>query len=206
MRQTGWMPTTPAAPPVSDATALAPGPVVDPAAGAGSVPDPGVDPAVDPIEVDAVTDAVLTASRVLVGISARSLAAVEDAITVPQFRLLVVLRTRGALKHSALADHLGVTPSTASRMVDRLVAGGAVRRLANPRSRREVVVELTPTGARVVDQVTARRRREIAAVVARMPRGARSGLVTALTAFAEAGAEPLVRTVGAGAVLAEVWT
>jgi hypothetical protein len=69
-----------------------------------------------------------------------------------------------------------------------------------------VVVELTPAGAQVVDQVTARRRREIAAIVGRMPRTALSGLVSALTAFAEAGGEPLVRTVGAGAVLAEVWT
>lgn len=141
-------------------------------------------------DVDAVTDAVLTASRLLVAISARSLAAVEDTITLPQFRMLVVLHSRGALKHVTLADHLGVSPSTASRMVDRLVAVGAVTRQASPNSRREVVVELTADGERIVGQVTIRRRREIARIVTRMPERARHGLVDVLTAFAVAGGEP----------------
>jgi hypothetical protein len=42
----------------------------------------------------------------------------------------------------------------------------------------------------VVDAVTARRRAEIAAIVARMPAGRRRGLVAALRAFAAAGHEP----------------
>ncbi|MBS2539761.1 hypothetical protein KGQ20_44170 [Catenulispora sp. NF23] len=42
-------------------------------------------------DVDRVTDAVLTASRLLVAVSARSLNEVEDSLTLPQFRALVVL-------------------------------------------------------------------------------------------------------------------
>ena len=144
--------------------------------------------------VDAVTDAVLTASRLLVGLSARSISAVEDSITLPQFRLLVVLHSRGPLRHSTLSDHLGVAPSTASRMVDRLVAADMVRRDASPNSRREIMVELTEAGQQVVRQVTARRRKEIAKIVAKMPEDTRRGLVDALTAFAEAGGEPPVGT------------
>ncbi len=64
-------------------------------------------------DVDAVTRAVLTASRLLVGVAARSLAEVEERVTVPQFRMLVVLSTRGATKLVALADLLQVAPSTA---------------------------------------------------------------------------------------------
>ena len=45
----------------------------------------------DTADVDEMTTAVLTASRLLVAISARSLAAVEDTVTLPQFRLLVLL-------------------------------------------------------------------------------------------------------------------
>jgi DNA-binding MarR family transcriptional regulator len=146
--------------------------------------------AVDASDVDAVTDAVLTASRLLVAVSARSIAAAGDAITLPQFRLLVVLQTRGPLKHADLAEHLGVTPSTASRMVDRLVTVGVVDRQHSPVSRREIVITLTRDGAKVVRQVTARRRKEIAKIVARMPDEARHGLVDVLTAFAEAGGEP----------------
>ncbi|GAA4967825.1 hypothetical protein GCM10023238_39660 [Streptomyces heliomycini] len=46
-------------------------------------------------DVEAVTRAVLTASRLLVAVSARSLTAVEDRVTLPQFGWLVVLSTRG---------------------------------------------------------------------------------------------------------------
>ncbi|MEV6610780.1 MarR family transcriptional regulator [Kutzneria sp. NPDC051319] len=144
--------------------------------------------------VDAVTDALLTASRLLVALSARSIAAVEDSITLPQFRLLVVLHTRGPLKHAVLAEHLGVTPSTTSRMVDRLVGVDMVRRDASPNSRREIMVELTDGGQQVVRQVTARRRKEIAKIVAKMPEDTRRGMVDALNAFAEAGGEPPVGT------------
>ncbi len=145
---------------------------------------------VDPTDVDAVTDAVLTASRLLVAISARSIAAAGDAVTLPQFRLLVVLHTRGPLKHADLADLLAVNPSTATRMVDRLVSVGMVDRRSSENSRREIVLSLTTAGARVVRQVTARRRREIAKIVAKMPNKARRGLVDVLTAFTEAGGEP----------------
>ncbi|MYY84016.1 MarR family transcriptional regulator, partial [Streptomyces sp. SID335] len=78
--------------------------------------------------VDAVTRAVLTASRLLVAVSARSLAEVEERVTLPQFRMLVVLSTRGATKLVTLAEHLQVAPSTAMRMVDRLITAGLADR------------------------------------------------------------------------------
>lgn len=141
-------------------------------------------------DVDAVTDAVLAASRLLVAVTTRSITDVDEAITLAQFRLLVILQSVGAVKHAALADQLGVNPSTASRMVDRLVAIGMVDRQTNPASRREIVIELTAEGRRVVRQVMSRRRKEIARIVARMPEPARLGLVSALHAFTEAGGEP----------------
>ncbi|MBT2409103.1 MarR family transcriptional regulator [Streptomyces sp. ISL-12] len=141
-------------------------------------------------DVDAVTRAVLTASRLLVAISARSLAEVEERVTLPQFRMLVVLSTRGTTKLVALAEQLQVAPSTAMRMVDRLIGAGLVDRRTNPDNRRETLLRLTEEGRRTVDHVTARRRREIAAVVQRLAPGQRAALVEALTAFTEAGHEP----------------
>jgi DNA-binding MarR family transcriptional regulator len=143
-------------------------------------------------DADAVTDAVLTASRLLVAVSARSIAAVDESITLAQFRLLVVLSTRDAVNLSMLADQLGVNPSTATRMIDRLIASGLVSRETNPATRREVVVALTEAGALAVRQVTSRRRKEIARIVGRMPVEQRHGLVEALEAFADAGGEPPV--------------
>lgn len=108
-------------------------------------------------DVDAVTGAVLTASRLLVAVSARSLAQVEDRVTLPQFRMLVVLSSRGATKLVALAELLGVAPSTAMRMVDRLIAAGLADRQTNPDNRRETLLRLTEEGRRTVENVTARR-------------------------------------------------
>jgi DNA-binding MarR family transcriptional regulator len=144
-------------------------------------------------DVDAVTSAVLTASRLFVAISARSLAAVDERVTLPQFRMLVVLATHGEMKLAALAGHLGVNPSTAMRMVDRLVSAGLLDRQINPADRRENVLRLTGPGRGVVDDVTARRRTEIAAIVTRMPADQRARLVVALRAFTDAGSEPSER-------------
>lgn len=158
-------------------------------------------PKVDGGDVDALTDAVLTASRLLVAVSARSLAAVEETITLPQFRLLVLLDSRGVMKLSTLADLLDVNPSTATRMVDRLVTTGMIARQPNPVTRREVVVDLTTEGRRVVRGVTRRRRAAISRIVAKMSEDERRGLVdalTAFTAFTEAGGEPAVTSTDLG--------
>jgi DNA-binding MarR family transcriptional regulator len=146
--------------------------------------------------VDEVVTAVLTASRLLVAVSARSLASVEESLTLPQFRMLVVLETRGAMNISRLGEHLDVIPSTAMRMVDRLAAAGMLERGPNPANRREILITLTAKGRATVHQATERRRTEIARVVAAMPAAERSGLVQALHAFAAAGDEPLARSTG----------
>ena len=138
---------------------------------------------------DLVT-AVLTASRVLLSVAVRSLAEVEDTVTIPQFRTLVVLDTHGQMNLNTLAGLLGVTPSTALRMIDRLLAADLVTRRDNPANRREVLLELTAAGSLLVEQVTARRRAEIAQIVTGMPAGQRSELIAALRAFADAADEP----------------
>src|SRR5450631_2017287 len=126
---------------------------------------------------DELVSALLTASRALVGVSARSLAHVEDAVTITQFRTLVVLEGHG------------VTPSTAMRMVDRLIAAHLVTREENKADRREVLIGLTREGARLVREVTERRRAEIATIVAAMPEEGREDVVAALNAFAQAAGE-----------------
>src|SRR5579875_744668 len=119
--------------------------------------------------LDAITDALLTASRLLVGISALSIARVDETITIPQFRTLVILSTRGPINLATLAGLLDVQPSAAGRMVDRLVGAGLIDRLPHPTSRRELLAALTQRGREVVREVTALRRREIARIVEQMP-------------------------------------
>jgi DNA-binding MarR family transcriptional regulator len=133
--------------------------------------------------------ALLTASRVLVAVSARSLAAVEETLTVPQFRTLVVLEAAGPTSLSGLAEQLAVNPSTAMRMVDRLVAMGLVGRTADPGDRRVTRIAATAEGRRIVREVTERRQAEITRIVSAMPAEHQEALVEALQSFADAAAE-----------------
>ncbi|OBA81302.1 MarR family transcriptional regulator [Mycobacterium sp. 1164966.3] len=140
--------------------------------------------------LDAITDALLTASRLLVAISARSISQVDESITIPQFRTLVILSNQGPINLATLAGLLGVKPSATGRMVDRLVSAGLIDRMPHPTSRRELLAALTPHGRKIVRQVTAHRRAEIARIVEQMPVQDRHGLVRALNAFTTAGGEP----------------
>ncbi len=114
------------------------------------------------------TRALLSASRALVGVAVRSLGAIEDLITLPQYRALVVLASRGEQNVSVLADALAIHPSTATRLCDRLATKGLIERNTSAESRREVTVALTATGRSLLRKVTQRRVREIDRIVERL--------------------------------------
>jgi len=119
-------------------------------------------------DVDEAAAALLTTSRALLGISVRSVAAAPVPLTVPQHRLLVMVSADGPRRVGTLAQDLGVNQSNASRLVDRLVAQGLVRRAPDLEDGRATVVELTGAGRRVLDSVTEHRLQELRAVVAEM--------------------------------------
>jgi DNA-binding MarR family transcriptional regulator len=146
----------------------------------------GVADGVDP----EVVQATLRASRALMGVMARSMASVLDQITLPQFRVLVLLAASGPLRTGALAERSGVHASTLTRTADRLVRGGWVRRLENPLSRREVLIELTDDGAALVREVIDRRAAELAKILARVPGEGRAQVLRGLEVFAAAAGEP----------------
>jgi DNA-binding MarR family transcriptional regulator len=135
-------------------------------------------------------DAVLTASRVLVGVAARSIATIPDDITLPQLRALMILATRGPLHLTALAADIGVHPSNATRACDRLVAADLIDRRDNPIDRRHLLLELTPTGRDLIDGILVRRRIAIEQILRQMPTTQGRQLGQAMTNFAAAGGEP----------------
>jgi MarR family len=69
--------------------------------------------------LDAHADSLLMASRLLLAISARSIMLVDEAITLPQFRALMILFSEGPIKLATLARLLGVQASATGRMVER---------------------------------------------------------------------------------------
>ncbi|MHB1594239.1 MAG: MarR family winged helix-turn-helix transcriptional regulator [Streptosporangiaceae bacterium] len=152
--------------------------VLDTSAGAAAAPGDS-----------AVVEAVIGASRVLVAVAARSLADLAEEVTVPQYRALVVLASQGPQRVLSLAEALAVTPSTATRMCDRLVRKGLVRRRTSRADRREVRLTLTPAGQSLVDQVTRRRREEISRILAKIPRADQETIVEMFDKLAGAAGE-----------------
>ena len=137
----------------------------------------------------AAVDAVLTASRSLIAVATRSLGAAAEETTNAQYRALVVLASRGPQRMVDLAGALGVAPSTAGRMCDRLVRKGLIRRHRARADRRAVLVSATAAGRQVVDQATARRRALIADILAKLPADTQRAVAEALRAFADAAGE-----------------
>jgi DNA-binding MarR family transcriptional regulator len=136
------------------------------------------------------TDAVLSAARVLVGIAAQSIAAVEDSIGVNQFRALVIVASRGPIHLAGLAEAMGLHPSNATRTCDRLVTQKLLDRRENPADRRHLLLTLTKRGQELVDGVMRHRRQAIEHVLANMTVERQQHLAEVLAEFAEAGGEP----------------
>lgn len=127
----------------------------------------GDSPAADPQAE--VVEAVLAANRLFVAVATSALAGLEPDVTLPQFRTLVLLDQYGSMMVAELAAALGVVPSTATRMCDRLVAKGLVRRALDRRNRRRVSVRLTDSGRKLIAASTARRRVELARILDVLP-------------------------------------
>jgi DNA-binding MarR family transcriptional regulator len=133
------------------------------------------------------TDAALVASRAMVAIAAQSMNELDD-VTLPQYRALVILASRGPCTSGELAASLGVHASTVTRLVDRLLTKGLLRR-STPSDRREVMLSVTPDAMAVLDAVTTARRAHLRAVLRRISPVERTAVVTAFAAFAEAAGE-----------------
>lgn len=131
----------------------------------------------------------MLAARVLIGVSARSVAPVEDVVTPPQLGSLVMVASRGPLNLAAVAEGMGVHPSNATRACDRLVVAGLLDRRDNPADRRNLLLELTPAGHELVKRVMDQRRAAIAEILDRMPPSRRRALADAMRAFVAAAGE-----------------
>jgi DNA-binding MarR family transcriptional regulator len=140
-------------------------------------------------------------TRALVGITLQSLEVLDGEVSLPQFRVLLILSGLGRVPSSRLASELGMTPSSVTRLADKLEAAGLLARGTDPRSRSIVTVEATEAGLGLVTRVVGRRRELLAAVLARMTGDERDaaartalrlcGLAAGATAFSVTGPLPL---------------
>ena len=133
-----------------------------------------------------VVDAVLAANRVFVAVAAGALANLEPEVTLPQFRALVLIDIHGSMTVAELAEALGVVPSTATRMCDRLVAKALVDRTVDSANRRQMTLTLRAEGRALIAQSTRRRKREINRLLKSISPEAQADLATSLGALVQA--------------------
>jgi len=72
-------------------------------------------------------------------------------VTSNELEVLGTLVARGPLSAGDLARRTGLTSGAVTRLIDRLVERGSVRRLADPADRRRVLVQITPAAVRACE-------------------------------------------------------
>jgi DNA-binding MarR family transcriptional regulator len=142
-----------------------------------------------PSAEEQLAEAIILAGRAMAGVAARTVAEATDDLTLPQHRTLVVLAEQGPRHLADLAQALGVSPSTATRMCDRLVRKKLITRTRDEVDRREVDLALTSAGKSLVDEVAHRRKTELRKLVGNVAKDERDRLIEALRTVAEAAGE-----------------
>lgn len=102
-----------------------------------------------------------------------------------QLRALTALRWLGEANLAQLAAEMGVTVSTTSRLVDRLVAAGRVHRTPSPNNRREISLTLTDGGTRLLRRYDERRVELLKECLDRLPGERQDGVIQALAELAQ---------------------
>lgn len=77
----------------------------------------------------------------------------DSKLTLPQFKILLVLSLRGDVSGQELSRVMGVRLATITGMVDRLAAQDLVARREDPRDRRVRRVELTESGRQLTEGI-----------------------------------------------------
>lgn len=75
----------------------------------------------------------------------------EAGLSVPQFRSMLFIHHHHSASLSQLADHLGLTPPSASSLIDKLVKRGLVLRSSAVENRRQIQLNLTEIGEAMLD-------------------------------------------------------
>ncbi len=101
-------------------------------------------------------------------------------LSVPQSRVLAHLDRQEGISLAALADFLGMTPPSASKLVQGLVARGLVVRQQSIRDRRQVRLGLTAAGQDRLELARRATLQRLAQMLVRLPLPERETLAEAL--------------------------
>lgn len=131
-------------------------------------------------------DRLELALRGLLELSVGVLSAMEESVSPSHLRALQSLEHLGGAKVTVLGEALGVPPSTASRISDRLTAAGLITREVAPDNRRATWLDLTPAGREVLSDLAGARAKALERVAAAMRPEERDALLLGAEGFARA--------------------
>ncbi|MFF0658798.1 MULTISPECIES: MarR family transcriptional regulator [Micromonospora] len=130
--------------------------------------------------------AIESAAEALIGVLDSATSRHTVSVSPTQLRVLSLIVSHPDTNVNRLAELLDVVPSSASRLCDRLEAVGLLRRVADPRDRREVRLIPTAAAETLLRDLQERRHRAVQAVLDRMPNRVQHELLLALVAFSQA--------------------
>jgi DNA-binding MarR family transcriptional regulator len=76
-----------------------------------------------------------------------------EKLTLAEANALYVIGTQEPKTMKQIAEALGVAVSTPTRTIDRLVEKGLVNRTVGTKDRRQLLIESTPTGRRILAEM-----------------------------------------------------
>jgi len=137
---------------------------------------------------DDISDAIVTASRVLLEASMHVLDRTAADLNLTDLQLLTMLDRLGPQRLIDIAEALDVSPTTATRLADRLTERRMVDRVRQSEDRREIRLGLSVDGAELVASVRRRRRRVVASRLRGLSNADQSAAINVLARIG--GADP----------------
>jgi DNA-binding MarR family transcriptional regulator len=138
------------------------------------------------VDADGDDEVLLATVRLAMGISVHAADEVASGVSSTQLRALTLLNAAPGSNLGRLAEAMGVALSTASRLVERLVAAGLVDRRTSDVNRREVSLRLTEDGASTLSRYDAIRLDGMRRVLERLPEADRETVLAGLRVLAQA--------------------
>ena len=134
--------------------------------------------------------AALLSDVVAVGVELAMGSAAEVGLTLSQFRALAIVDAHAPMRLTALAEALGVAPSSATQICDRLAAAGLLERTRDGQNQRVLQLRLSNDGQAAVLAVRTGRSAQVARILDAVPEPSRHGVLESLELLSAALGRP----------------
>jgi len=91
-------------------------------------------------------------------------------LSVPQFRTLVFIERTGGTSLGSVAEHLGLTPPSACKIVDGLELRRLITRAQSSEDRRMVTLQITPEGKQALGDARRETQKSLTSVLSAVDR------------------------------------